>query len=444
MAFPENFLWGAASAAYQVEGAAYEGGKGEGIWDALSSGHVKNDDTGLVACDHYHRYKEDVALMKQLGLKAYRFSISWPRIMPRQGVISQEGLAFYKNLVQELCDAGIEPLVTLFHWNLPMWVYEQGGWHNEKTSDYFAEYVGVVADALSDKVSKWITLNETTCFIEMGYVTGEHAPFEKAAGANAVPGSAYIGRLTLNALLAHGKAVKVLRERAKLAPQIGIAFTASLFAPIEENPAGIQEAYQKTFPVHNAGLWSLNWWADPVFLGSAPSGLAEYLTEEDYKLIAQPLDFIGFNCYHTSNFHGSPAENPALYPGLPRTAMGWPITHNALYWAARFLTERYHAPLLITENGMANIDFVMRDGKVHDPQRIDYMAGYLAGLKRAVDEGVPVLGYCYWSIMDNFEWAEGYDKRFGLVYVDYRTQERTLKDSAYWYAEVIRQNGDNL
>jgi len=444
MAFPKNFIWGAASSDYQIEGAAYEGGKGEGIWDALSAGHVRHGETGEVACDHYHRYKEDIALMKSLGIKAYRFSVSWPRVMPRQGVVNQEGLDFYKNLVQELLAAGIEPMCTLFHWNLPMWVYEQGGWHNEKTAGYFAEFVAVVADALSDKVSKWMTLNETTCFIEMGYVTGEHAPFEKALGENARPGSAYIGNLTRNALLAHGKAVKVLRERAKLPPQIGIAYTSSLFAPEAETPEEIKKAYDLTFPDKEAGLWSLSWWADPVFLGCAPRPLANYLDAEDYALIAQPLDFIGFNCYHASNFHGEPQENPNVYTGIPRTASGWPITPNALYWASRFLTERYHAPLLITENGMANLDFVMHDGKVHDPQRIDYLTGYLGGLKRAADEGLPVLGYCYWSILDNFEWAEGYDKRFGLVYVDYRTQQRIPKDSAYWYAEVIRQNGEML
>lgn len=444
MTFPPNFLWGAASASYQVEGAAYEDGKGESIWDALSSGHIKNNETGRIACDHYHRYKEDVALMKQLGLKAYRFSVSWPRIIPRPGVINQAGIAFYRQLVQELRSAGIEPLCTLYHWDMPMWVYERGGWHNEKTSDYFAEFAGIVADALSDCVTKWITLNESTCFIEMGYVTGDHAPFEQATGSNAQPGSRYIGYLTRNALLAHGKAVIALREHAKCPPQIGIAFTSNLFAPKEETLEEIRIAYSKTFPEKNARLWSLSWWADPIFLRRAPQELAEYLTPGDYEFIAQPLDFIGFNCYHTSNFHGLPEENPDLYPGLPRTAMGWPITPNALYWAARFLTKRYSAPLLITENGMANLDFVMQDGKVHDPQRIDYMAGYLSGLKRAVNEGYPVLGYCHWSIMDNFEWAEGYDKRFGLIYVDYRTQKRTIKDSGLWYADVIRQNGENL
>lgn len=444
MAFPKDFLWGAASAAYQVEGAAHEDGKGDGIWDALCSGHVAHGENGDVACDHYHRYKEDVALMKQLGLKVYRFSISWPRVMPQKGVVNQKGLDFYRNLVRELRGAGIEPLVTLFHWNLPMWVYEEGGWHNEKTADYFAEFVGIVTDALSDQVSRWITLNETACFIGLGYVTGEHAPFEKAAGASARPGSAYIGRLTRNALLAHGKAVRILRERAKLPPQIGIAFTGGLFTPAVETPEAIHSAYRLTFPEEGAGLWSLSWWADPIYLGSAPAGLREYLSQEDYALMAQPLDFIGLNCYNTADFYGEPEENPALYPGMPRTAMDWPITPNALYWAAKFFTKRYRVPLFITENGMANLDFVMRDGKVHDPQRIDYLAGYLAGLRRAAEENLPVMGYCYWSIMDNFEWALGYDKRFGLIHVDYRTQKRTLKDSALWYAEVIRQNGENL
>lgn len=444
MSFSENFLWGAASAAYQVEGAYNEGGKGMGIWDALSEGHVKHGDTGNVACDHYHRYKEDVAIMKSLGLKAYRFSVSWPRVQPEEGVVNEEGLAFYKNLVQELLDAGITPMCTLFHWNLPMWLHEKGGWHNPKISDYYAAYVKIVIDALSDKVSYWMTINEPLCFIGVGYVFGTHAPFEKIEDPERIRTEAAI--LSKNALLAHGKGVQVIREHAVLPPKVGMALNGGLYVPWEETEEGIREAKEQTF-AENSTLGGIRWWADPMILGTAPAILADVISKEEMKTICQPLDFFGYNCYNASNYdepQKSGMKNPHVYPGQPRTAMDWPITPDALYWAVRFFTERYNLPVLITENGMANLDFVMSDGEVHDPQRIEYLKGYLKGLKRAVDEGYSVVGYMYWSILDNFEWAEGYDKRFGLVYVDYRTQKRTVKDSAKWYADVIRKNGENL
>lgn len=444
MSFPKDFLWGAASAAYQVEGAYDEDGKGMGIWDALSEGHVKHGDNGNVACDHYHRYKEDVAIMKSLGLKAYRFSVSWPRIQPREGEVNEKGLAFYRNLVQELLDAGITPMCTLFHWNLPMWLYEKGGWHNPQISDYFEKYTEIVMEALSDKVSYWMTLNEPLCFIAAGHVGGSHAPFEKIEDpAQLLP---KVQLLTKNALLSHGKAVQAIRRLAKLPPKVGMALNADIYFPWEETEEGIREAREKTFG-EKAFFSGIRWWADPMILGTAPKELAAAIREEEMAVICQPLDFLGYNCYNAANYNESwkPGEkNIHVYPGQPRTAMDWPITPNALYWAARFFTERYRLPMLITENGMANTDFVMSDGKVHDPQRTEYLKGYLKGVKRAVDENLPVIGYLYWSILDNFEWAEGYDKRFGLVYVDYVTQKRTVKDSAWWYAGVIGENGENL
>ena len=440
MSFNIDFLWGAASAAYQVEGAWDEDGKGPGIWDALNEGHVKHGDNGNVACDHYHRYKEDVALMKQLGLKAYRFSISWPRVIPEEGKVNEKGLQFYSDLVDELLAAGIEPMVTIFHWNLPMWVHEKGGWLWDGVSDAFAAYAKVVCDALSDRVSCWMTINEPACFIGLGYLIGIHAPFQsmmqdREKTARDLP------RLVRNTLLAHGKAVSVLRGNAKRAPKIGLALNASLYTPVGGRT--LEEARQMTFSEDQAVFGAVIW-MDPIVKGELPALLKGAVSEEDLAIIHQPIDFFGYNCYNTSDYEDGRGPNPLVKPGMPRTAMDWPITPDALYWAAKLFYERYGLPILITENGMANLDFVMSDGKVHDPQRIEYLKGSIAGLKRAAGEGIPVIGYMYWSILDNFEWAEGYDKRFGLIHVDYETQKRTVKDSAFWYADVIRSNGENL
>ncbi len=436
MGFSKDFLWGAATAAYQVEGGYLDDGKGPGIWDALSAGHVVHGDNGNVSADHYHHYKEDVALMKEIGLKSYRFSVSWPRVIPEEGKVNEKGLAFYSDLVDELLAVGIVPMVTLFHWNLPMWAHEKGGWTWDGISDAFADYVKIVVDALSDRVQYWMTVNEPQCFIGAGYLGGAHAPFLQVI--DKVP------ELTKNTLYAHGKAVSAIRAHAKKSPLIGFAPTGSYFTPDNDSPEAIEAArsatYEETMP------FGCSWWMDPVLLGTIPAGLKSILTEEDMKIIYRPLDFCGFNLYNSNNYNdpydGSP--NPKIYSGMPRTAMGWPITPEALYWIPRFHYERYHLPILITENGMANIDFVMSDGKVHDPQRIDYMRRYIKEVKRAIDDGIPVIGYQYWSLMDNFEWAEGYDKRFGLIHVDYQTLKRTLKDSAHFYAEIIRTNGENL
>lgn len=443
MSFSEKFLWGAASAAYQVEGAYQEDGKGMGIWDALSEGHVKHGDTGNIACDHYHRYKEDVALMKQLGLKAYRFSVSWPRIMPKEGEINEKGLQFYKNLVDELVKAGITPMCTLFHWNLPMWLHEKGGWLCDEISNYFEEYSKIVVEALSDKVQYWMTVNEASTFTGAGYMDGVHAPFEVCRPEN--PGYLdKITRLTRNVLLAHGKAVKVIRESAKTEAQVGIAMDGLLFIPWTTDETGIEEAKKATF-TEKPDYKAVSWWMDAIMFGKPHSELAKLISEEDLAVIHQKIDFMGYNCYCSNNHDDWRKDvDVRVYPGMPRTAMEWPITPDALYWAVRFFNERYELPILITENGMANLDFVMSDGNVHDQQRIEYLKGYLHGLKQAADEGYPVIGYLYWSIMDNFEWAEGYDKRFGIIYVDYQTQKRIPKDSAIWYSEVIRENGSHL
>ena len=440
MSFSQDFLWGAASAAYQIEGAYDEDGKGPSIWDALADGHIAHGDSGRVACDHYHRFREDVALMKKIGLKAYRFSVSWPRVMPEEGRVNEKGLDFYRNLVDELLSAGITPLVTLYHWDLPLWVHEKGGWLSASVSEDFAAFAAVVVEALSDKVSYWMTFNEGTSFIGEGYLHGTHAPFESVP-AGSVEEAEKVLRLSKNLLLAHARAAKVIREKAILRPQIGIATDSTLYMPESENNADIEAARAKTF-AGELNHYYLNWWLDPIQKGEAHPRLHAILTDAEMALIHQPLDFLGWNCYLANNYNDSPDAKP--WPGMPRTNMGWAVTPDALYWGVRFIHERYGLPIIISENGVAIIDFKMDDGRVHDPQRIQFMKWYLRGLKRAADEGYPIKGYMAWSIMDNLEWAHGFDKRFGLIYVDFRTQERTLKDSAYWYAELIRTNGESL
>ena len=443
MGFPKDFLWGAASAAPQVEGAYDENGKGLSVWDVLSEGHVAHGDTCHVSCDHYHRYKEDIALMKKLGLQAYRFSVSWPRIIPEEGRINEKGLQFYRDLVQELLDADIIPLCTLYHWDLPMWMHEKGGWFAEDISEHFEFYTKVVVDALSDKVAHWMTFNEGTSFLGAGYLRGEHPPYEVAAAGSEEEFDRTC-RLSRNLLLCHGKAAAVIRKNAVLKPSVSIATDCTLFMPESESEEDISAAKKKTFG-DEISFYYLNWWLDPIMNGTAHPRLKALISDEEMEIIRQPLDFVGWNCYLSADYNDGPdgrMEKP--WQGIPRTNMGWPITPDALYWGTRFITGRYSIPVMITENGMANVDFVMDDGCVHDPQRIQFMKWYLRGLRRAAEEGYPVLGYMAWSILDNFEWAFGYEKRFGLVYVDYRTQERTPKDSAYFYADVIKQNGENI
>lgn len=433
--FSKDFLWGAASAAAQVEGAYNEDGKGLSIWDCAEEKKLKRSDNCHIACDHYHRYKEDVALMKQIGLKSYRFSVSWPRIIPEKGKVNAKGIEFYHNLVKELRLAGIEPLCTLYHWDLPMWVYKEGGWKNPKVIEWFAEYVKIVVEALSEEVHYWMTFNEPQMFIGQGYVTGIHAPFKKS-----IPS---IFKLSKNVLLAHGNAVQIIRQYAKTQSKIGVALAASAFIPKGDSCEAVQWAYENTFSEKPA-MFGNAWWTEPMLAGRAPAMLQRTLKEKDLRQIAQPLDFVGLNVYQPFNYDCAWAEGEKSTPGMPRNTIGWPIAGDTLYWTARFVYEKYQLPILITENGMANTDFPMLDGKVHDPQRIDFIRRYLAGLKKAVQEGIPVIGYQHWSIMDNYEWAEGYDPRFGLIYVDYATQERILKDSAYFYAEIIRTNGENI
>ncbi|MCD8187987.1 MAG: beta-glucosidase [Ruminococcus sp.] len=448
MKFPENFMWGAASASYQVEGAYLEDGKGINIWDAYSQegGKIAHGENGNIACDHYHRFREDVKIMREMGIKNYRFSISWTRILPDgTGRVNERGLKFYSDLVDELLANGIEPLVTLFHWDYPYALHKKGGWLNDDSSDWFAEYTKIVVDALSDRVKYWMTINEPQVFIGCGYDIGRFAPFGHHQAKD-------LAQMTHNVLLSHGKAVKIIRERAKKEPVIGFAFSTPCVTPKDDSAEAIEEAKRKSFAFDKDDfIFGLSWWADPIFTGSYPKDAYEQLGSNmpeiksgDMEVISQPVDFYGVNIYESKAKYNQYGYSENAYAGCPRTQMGWPVTPEALYWSPKFLYERYGKPILLSENGMAGHDWVHLDGRVHDPYRIDFLKRYLRELCRAGEDGVEIMGYMYWSEMDNFEWADGLDKRFGLVYVDYRTQKRTIKDSGYWYKTVIESNGEAI
>ena len=426
MAYPEGFLWGAASASAQVEGAWNEGGKCPSIWD-VAEGHVRGGDDCHVACDHYHRYREDVALMKELGLKAYRFSVSWCRVMPEDGRVNREGLAFYSDLVDALLAAGIEPMVTLYHWDMPLWMHEMGGWGTEEIVGRFLEYARAVVEALSDRVRWWMPFNEPQCFLGLGYLTGIHAPFLKNT-----PG---FERYVRSFLLAHGRTVRMIRETAKLPPKIGAVMAIGTYVPDGPEPEDIEAARERTFGPGRGEDWN-SLYLDPIALGTPSPRMENHLSEEDLAICSEPIDFVGLNVYQPSN----PDVDPGRYHAerFPKTMLGWSVDGRCLYWSIRFFRERYRLPVMVTENGMARPDTVSPDGHVHDPERIRFLEEYLGDMRRAVEEGIPVLGYLHWSILDNFEWAEGYGPRFGLVHVDYDTQKRTVKDSALFYADYIR------
>ncbi len=450
MSFKKGFLWGAATSSYQIEGGAFEDGKGESVWDNFcrKENTVWRGQNGDTACDHYHRYNSDVKLMKKIGLQAYRFSIAWPRILPEgTGKINARGLDFYSRLVDSLLDAGIAPFVTLFHWDYPLALYRRGGWLNSESPDWFAEYAGKVTEKLSDRVRHWMTHNEPQCFILLGHQSGAHAPGDKLGWREVLLASHH-------ALLAHGKAVQAMRAAARQPLSLGYAPIGMASIPATTRPADVRAARAATFGIASRNLWNSAWWMDPVILGRYPAdGIKQFgkdmprIGPNDMKTIAQPLDFLGVNIYQSPVVRagkGGKPEPVAPPMGSALTAFRWEVTPDSLYWGPKFFHERYKTPLYITENGLSSMDWPALDGRVHDPGRIDFLARYLGALKRATGDGVDVRGYFQWSLMDNFEWAEGYKERFGLTYVDFITQERILKDSALWYRKVIASNGRTL
>ena len=452
MGFSDNFVWGAATSAYQIEGGVKGAGKGMHIWDVYTkeSGKVYGGHTGETACDHYHRFREDVRIMKEIGLKAYRFSIDWTRVLPEgTGRVNEEGIRFYSDLIDALIENNIEPYITLYHWELPYELYKKGGWMNRDIAEWFGEYAGLVAERFSDRVTHFFTLNEPQCFVGLGFLTGVHAPGLKCPVRDTF-------EMAHNALRAHGRAVQMLRQHAKQPLTIGYAPTSGIIYPASDRPEDIEAARKKYFSMpedDSNWTWNVAWWSDPVLLGKYPEeGLKKYekylpkITEEDMRLISEPIDVYGQNIYNGRAFRMGADGNPeevGRVPGAGKTAVNWPVTPECLYWGPKFLYERYKKPIYITENGMACHDVVSLDQRVHDPNRIDFLARYLHELKRAAEE-IDLRGYFQWSLMDNFEWEKGYAERFGIVYVDFETQERILKDSAYWYRDVIQTNGRDL
>ena len=444
--FPADCVWGAATSSYQIEGAVSEDGKGEDIWDVFTKEdhRIFEHHTGETACDHYHRFKEDVKLMKEIGLHAYRFSINWSRVLPNgYGQVNEKGIA----LINELLANDIEPYITLYHWELPYELYKRGGWLNPQIVDWFGDYARLIAERFSDRVKNFFTLNEPQCFVGLGFLTGEHAPGVQAPLRDTF-------EMAHNALKAHGKAVQMLRAYGKQKLSIGFAPTASMCYPETESAEDIEAARKALFSLpddpHN-WTWNVSWWSDPVFFGKYPEeGLQKYekylpkITDDDMKLISEPIDIYGQNIYNGQCIRMGKDGHPEYvrrYEGFPKTAIDWPVTPECLNWGPRFLYERYKTPIYITENGMSCHDVVSLDGKVHDPNRIDFLARYLDELKKAATVA-DIRGYFQWSLMDNFEWSKGYSERFGLIYIDYQTQQRILKDSAYWYKDYIKNNGE--
>jgi beta-glucosidase len=450
LSFPKEFVWGAATAAYQIEGGAYEDGKGLSIWDVFcrENGVIKDGCNGDTACDHYHRYAEDVDLMKQIGLQAYRFSIAWPRILPDgTGKLNEKGLDFYDRLVDKLIANGIIPYVTLFHWDYPYELYKKGGWLNEDSPCWFADYVRIIVERLSDRVTHWFTINEPECIIALGHQDGVHAPGIKLSLQENALAAHHL-------LLAHGLGVQTIRGFAKQLCKIGLSPALPIMFPDSDSVADIEAAREKMFTEENINFWSNVFWLDPIFKGAYPealwtSMLGKHMPEikpEDLAIISQPLDFFGMNHYAGTRIklmNNRPTDVPPVQ-GAPLTKFNWAITPESLYWGPKFCFERYHKPVLVTENGLSNSDWEFCDGAVHDPQRIDFLHRYLGQYLKAAEDGVAMEGYFHWSLLDNFEWAEGYRERFGLIHVNYTTQKRIIKDSGYWYRKIIASNGDNL
>lgn len=440
MTFPADFLWGAATSSYQIEGAALEDGRAACIWTRFSHtpGKVLNGDTGDVACDHYHRYRDDVALMADMGLRAYRFSVSWPRVLPSGvGAANAAGLDFYDRLVDTLLAAKIRPFLTLYHWDLPQTLQDRGGWDNPDIVRWFGDYTDLVSRRLGDRVKDWITLNEPWVVAFLGHWLGVHAPGIRDLGM------AY--RVLHNQLMAHGAAMVVIRRNV---PDVsaGITIDLSLFEPATQRDEDVQAAWREDG-------FKNRWLLDPVFKGLYPTDMvnlvAEWLDGVDLDAIKQaavPVDFLGVNYYTRILVEAASSGPTAARPVKPAngsfTTMDWEIYPEGLYQLLMRVHREYQpAALYVTENGAAFADELTTSGAVHDAARRDYLEQHFKAAERAIQAGAPLRGYFVWSLLDNFEWSLGYSQRFGLIYVDYVTQRRILKDSGRWYAEIIRQNG---
>ncbi|MFJ4552410.1 GH1 family beta-glucosidase [Streptomyces sp. NPDC088817] len=440
-ALPQDFRWGTATSAYQIEGAVAEDGRSPSIWDTFSHtpGKIDNDDHGDTACDHYHRWRDDIALMNRLGVNAYRLSIAWPRVMPEgDGQVNPKGLDFYDELIDGLLAAGITPSVTLYHWDLPQTLQDRGGWPERETAEHFAAYASVVAERLGDRVSHWATLNEPLCSAWIGHLEGKMAP-----GLTDLTAAV---RASYHLLLGHGLAAQAIRAVTSGA-EVGIVNNLSTVFPASDSPEDQAAARRHDGHVNR-------WWLDPVHGRGFPADMREVygvdLPERpgDLDTIAAPLDWLGLNYYFPATVADDP-DGPVPHarsvrrPDVPRTGMDWEIDASGIETLLLRLTHEYGArKLYVTENGSAFPDTVGPDGTVDDPERRDYLVGHLAACASAARKGAPLAGYFAWSLLDNFEWAYGYAKRFGLVHVDYATQARTIKTSGRGYAEIVRAHGE--
>jgi beta-glucosidase len=431
--FPPDFLFGTATSAYQIEGATTEDGRGPSIWDTFSAtpGKVWNGDTGAIACDSYHRYGVDIARMQELGLNAYRFSIAWPRVIPEgRGRVNEAGLDFYDRLVDDLLAAGIQPFVSLYHWDLPQALEDAGGWPERATPEAFGDYVEVIAKRLGDRVRNWLTQNEPYCISWLGYGLGLHAP-GRTERASAVAATHHV-------LLSHGLALETLRRDSPKA-EVGIVLDSWPVYPESDDPRDAEAA------VEADGMRNRLFF-DPVLRGSYPEDVVEWLADTplpvrdgDLALISAPIDFVGLNNYSRTIVRADTDGRPhSVMNGGPTTDMGWEIYPNGIYDVLSRLHHEYGVQkLYVTENGAAFADVPRHDGRIEDHDRIAYLTQYLGAVGRAIEDGIPVRGYFVWSLLDNFEWAYGYSRRFGLLYVDFPTLERIPKSSFYWYRDVI-------
>jgi beta-glucosidase len=446
MSFSNDFIWGAASAAYQIEGAASEDGRGPSVWDTFSHtpGKTFEGHTGDIACDSYHRFEDDLKALLSLGVKHYRFGIGWTRIFPDGRTLNERGFAYYDAVVDRLLESGITPWITLFHWDTPQALEDEGGWLSRETPERLAAFASVVAAHFRGRVSHYFTINEPQCFIGLGYEAGWHAPGKQLSGTSLLT-------CWHNAMLAHGWMVQAVRA-ADPDAQVGLASCGLVCTPEHEVEADIEAARNAmfSFGLHpDFSLFSHNAFLDPAILGRYPDHpffQAIEISAEDLKQICQPVDFIGLNFYNSYIIRAG-IEGPEHVPfhrGYPRTAMRWAITPDMMYYGTKFVEDRYHLPIYITENGLSCNDRIYLDGKVHDADRIDFLQRYLLELKRAASEGVDVRGYFHWSLLDNYEWSNGYEERFGLYYVNYETLERLPKDSAVWFRSVVESNGETL
>ena len=448
--FRSDFVWGVASSAYQIEGGWACDGKGPSIWDTFchQGSNIANEQTGDISCNHYEHYLNDIKLMHSLGIQAYRFSISWPRVFPNgDEVLNTKGLEFYDKLVDTLIEYKITPYITLYHWDLPQVLEDQGGWQSRDTSVAFSKYAAFICKHFSDRVKNYNTINEPQIISFLGYHTGEHAPGLKLSMKKTL-------NVIHNLALAHGMAVKAMRLSTSTPVLIGFSSTGELCYPYEDHDGSnnnYKNASQEDIDAARRMSFTVtkdNWmfchtiFCDAVCLGMYPaiegessSSLFSFIQDGDMEIIHQPIDFLGVNIYngHCVNSNGYvPRE-----AGFPRTSLKWPITPEVMNWGTRFLYERYHLPIYITENGISCHDKIYLDGKVHDQERIDFLQRYLTELKKSYFDGTDIRGYFHWSFTDNFEWHNGYEDRFGLIYVDYRTGKRIPKDSALWYKNII-------